>query len=143
MHEFSRSAVIAATPEKVWDVVGDFGALAEWHPVVPPSTIEGGVDANTPGAVRAFAIDGEVLSREELLTYDASAHRFTYSLLQVPLPVENYVGTFEVKPHPDGSEVVWSATYDGADDVVGTVDAVFAEGTYAAGLAALRERFCA
>ncbi|WP_406288065.1 SRPBCC family protein [Embleya sp. NBC_00896] len=141
MHEFSRSAVIAATPEKVWAVVGDFGGLADWHPVVPPSSIEGGGDANTPGAIRAFAIDGDVLSREELLSHDAAGHRMTYSLLQVPLPVTDYVGTLAVNPHPDGSEVVWSATYESDDSVVETVEAVFAEGTYGAGLTALQERF--
>ncbi|MFE3203951.1 SRPBCC family protein [Embleya sp. NPDC059237] len=141
MHEFSRSAVIAATPDRVWAVIGDFGALGDWHPVVPPSTIEGGGDANTPGAIRAFAIDGEVLSREELLSHDDAAHRMSYRLIQVPLAVTDYVGTLAVHPHADGSEVVWSATYEGEPDVVETVDAVFAEGTYGAGLAALRERF--
>jgi hypothetical protein len=141
MHEFSRSAVIAATPDKIWAVVGDFNGLGEWHPMVPPSTIEGGGDANTPGAVRAFAIDGDVLSREELITYDASAHRMEYKLIQAPLPIADYHATFEVRPHPDGSEVVWSARYDGADEVVPDVEAIFAEGTYGAGLAALRERF--
>jgi polyketide cyclase/dehydrase/lipid transport protein len=141
MHEFSRSAVIAATPDKVWDVVGDFNGLSEWHPFVPPSTIEGGGDANTPGAVRSFAIDGEVLSREELIAHDASAHRLEYKLIQAPLPITDYHATFEVRPHPDGSEVVWSASYAGADEVVATVEEIFAEGTYGAGLAALRERF--
>ncbi|MGC0422987.1 SRPBCC family protein [Embleya sp. AB8] len=141
MREISRSAVIAATPDKIWAVVGDFGALGDWHPVVPPSTIEGGGDANTPGAIRAFAIDGEVVSREQLLSHDADAHRMSYALIQVPLAVTDYVGTLAVNPHPDGSEVVWSAVYAGDEDVVETVEAVFAEGTYGAGLTALRERF--
>ncbi|MYW06189.1 SRPBCC family protein [Streptomyces sp. SID3343] len=141
MHEFSRSAVIAATPDKVWDVVGDFNSLSAWHPSVPPSTIEGGGDANTPGAVRSFAIDGDVLSREELTAYDASAYRMEYKLIQVPFPVTDYHATLQVRPHADGSEVVWSATYEGADDIVPTVEEIFAEGTYGAGLAALRERF--
>ncbi|MFI6582333.1 SRPBCC family protein [Embleya sp. NPDC050493] len=141
MHEISRSAVIAATPDKVWAVIGDFGALGDWHPVVPPSTIEGGGDANTPGAVRAFAIDGDVVSREELLSHDADAHRMTYRLIQAPLAVSDYVGSLVVHPHPDGSEVIWSATYEAGDDLVETIDAVFADGTYGAGLTALQERF--
>ncbi|MFF8375947.1 SRPBCC family protein [Streptomyces sp. NPDC015661] len=137
-----RSAVLPATPDAVWAVVGDFGALADWHPHVPPSTLEADGDPAAPGTVRVFAVDGVAVARERLLDRDAAARSYRYTLLEpVMLPVRDYVATLAVRPHPDGAEVRWSASYRSADDVVAQVEAVFGDGTYGTGLAALRARF--
>ncbi|MFF0424815.1 SRPBCC family protein [Streptomyces sp. NPDC004520] len=137
-----RSAVLPATPDAVWAVVGDFGALADWHPQVPPSTLEDGGDPAVPGAVRVFAVDGVPVARERLLDRDPAGRSYRYALLDpVVLPVRDYVATLAVRPHPDGAEVRWSAAYLSADDVVPRVEAVFGDGTYGTGLAALRARF--
>ncbi|MFC8868775.1 SRPBCC family protein [Streptomyces sp. NPDC057148] len=137
-----RSAVLAAGPDEVWAVVGDFGGLAGWHPHLPPSTLEDGADAEVPGAVRAFAVGGQVVARELLLDHDAEARRYRYVLLDpVALPVDEYVATLAVHPHADGAEVRWSAVYRGTDDVVQRVESLFGDGTYGTGLDALRERF--
>ncbi|MFB6842980.1 SRPBCC family protein [Streptomyces sp. NPDC056361] len=136
-----RSTVLAATPDAVWAVIGDFGALAEWHPHLPPSSLEEGGDPEVPGAVRVFAVDGRIVARERLLDRDAAARAYRYALLEpVVLPVRDYVGTLAVRPHPGGAEVTWSASYRSADDVVPQVEALFGDGTYGTGLAALRER---
>jgi hypothetical protein len=137
-----RSAVLPATPDAVWAVVGDFGALADWQPHVPPSTPEDGGDPAAPGTVRVFAVDGVAVARERLFDRDEQARSYRYTLLDpVMLPVHDYVATLAVRPHPDGAEVTWSAAYRSADDVVARVEAVFGDGTYAPGLAALRARF--
>ncbi|MFI8910289.1 SRPBCC family protein [Streptomyces sp. NPDC053513] len=137
-----RSAVVPAAPDAVWAVVGDFGALADWHPHVPPSTLEDGGDPAVPGTVRVFAVDGETVARERLLDRDATARSYRYTLLDpVMLPVHDYVATLAVRPHPEGAEVRWSAAYRGTDDVVPRVESVFGDGTYGTGLAALRARF--
>ncbi|MEU2233761.1 SRPBCC family protein [Streptomyces vietnamensis] len=137
-----RSAVLPAAPAAVWAVVGDFGALADWHPHVPPSTLEDGGDPAAAGTVRVFAVDGVTVARECLLDRDEAARSYRYALLDpVMLPVHDYVATLAVRPHPDGAEVRWSAVYRSADDVVAQVEAVFGDGTYGTGLAALRARF--
>ncbi|GGU81604.1 hypothetical protein GCM10010275_15690 [Streptomyces litmocidini] len=137
-----RSAVVPAAPDAVWAVIGDFGALADWHPHVPPSTLEGGGDPAVPGTVRVFAVDGEAVARERLLDRDAAARSYRYALLDpVMLPVHDYVATLAVRPHPEGSEVRWSAAYRSTDDVVPRVESAFGDGTYGTGLAALRARF--
>ncbi|MFB7214907.1 SRPBCC family protein [Streptomyces sp. NPDC056255] len=136
-----RSTTLAATPDAVWAVIGDFGALADWHPYLPPSTLEDGGDPEVPGAVRVFAVDGKAVARERLLARDAAARSYRYTLLDpVALPVHEYVATLAVRPHPDGAEVTWSAAYRSADDVVSEVEALFGDGTYGTGLAALRAR---
>ncbi|MYR44952.1 SRPBCC family protein [Streptomyces sp. SID5910] len=137
-----RSTVLTATPDQVWAAVGDFGALADWHPHLPPSTIEDDADPELPGAVRVFAVDGEIVARERLLEHDAGARRYRYALLDpLVLPVGDYVATLAVRPHADGAEVHWSAVYRGADEVVPEVESLFGDRTYATGLAALHARF--
>ncbi|MFF8594484.1 SRPBCC family protein [Streptomyces sp. NPDC015220] len=137
-----RSTVLPATPAEVWAAVGAFGGLADWHPLVPPSTTEDGGDPEALGAVRVFTVDGEVVARERLLERDTGAHWYRYTLLDpVPLPVADYLATLAVHPHPEGAEVVWSAVYRGTEAVAARTESLFGDGTYAAGLAALRARF--
>ncbi|MBP2579685.1 carbon monoxide dehydrogenase subunit G [Streptomyces sp. PvR006] len=136
-----RSTVLAATPDAVWAVVGDFGALADWHPHLPPSRAEEDGDPEVPGTVRVFAVEGTVVARERLLDHDADARSYRYALLDpLVLPVHDYVATLAVRPHPEGSEVTWSAVYRSEDDVAAQVESLFGDGTYGPGLAALRAR---
>ncbi|MEU6106170.1 SRPBCC family protein [Streptomyces flaveolus] len=142
LHRLARSTALTATPDQAWAAVGDFGALADWHPYLPSSTIEDDADPGLPGAVRVFAVDGEVVARERLLERDADARRYRYALLDpVALPVGDYVATLAVRPHADGAEVHWTAVYRGPDAVVPQVESLFGDRTYATGLEALRARF--
>ncbi|MFF0745929.1 SRPBCC family protein [Streptomyces sp. NPDC004111] len=136
-----RTAVVTADPARVWDLVGDFGGLADWHPHVPPSTIEDGADPRLPGAVRVFTLDGRVVARERLLAREAEAMSYTYTVLDPMLPIDAYVATLAVRPHADGAELVWAADYSAADEAVAQVEEIFGDGTYGSGLAALREKF--
>ncbi|MFB6549635.1 SRPBCC family protein [Streptomyces sp. NPDC056405] len=137
-----RSTVLAAGPDEVWAAIGDFGGPADWHPHLPPSTMEDDADPEVPGAVRAFAVDGKVVARERLLDRDDEARRYRYALLDpVALPVGDYVATLAVRPHAEGAEVRWSAVYRGPDEVVPRVESLFGDGTYGTGLDALRARF--
>ncbi|WP_055645779.1 SRPBCC family protein [Streptomyces venezuelae] len=137
-----RSTVLAACPDEVWAVIGGFGGLATWHPHVPPATLEHEADPETPGAVRVFALDGRVVARERLLAREPGTRSYRYALLDpLALPVAGYEATLAVRPHPDGAEVRWSAVYRAPDELVPQVEAVFGDGTYAAGLDALRARF--
>jgi polyketide cyclase/dehydrase/lipid transport protein len=135
-HELERTVVLSAAPQQVWDLVGDFHALADWHPRISPST------PDEDGAVRVFRVEGKVVARERLLARDADARSYTYALLDPMLPISDFVATLAVLPHRSGgTEVVWSARYRGADAVVPQVEALFGDGTYAAGLNALAARF--
>ncbi|MEV6205058.1 SRPBCC family protein [Streptomyces sp. NPDC051771] len=136
-----RSLVIAADPEAVWAVAGGFAGLADWHPHLPPAGLEDGADPEVPGAVRVFAVDGAVVARELLLAHEPAARRYCYTLLEpLALPVDGYVATLAVHPHPDGAEVRWSAAYRATDEVAAQVEARFGDGVYATGLRALAER---
>ncbi|MGW4051090.1 SRPBCC family protein [Streptomyces sp. NPDC004779] len=136
-----RSLVVPADPDTVWALVGGFATLDDWHPLVPPATVEDGADPDAPGAVRRFTLDGTVVARERLLDRDPAARSYRYTLLDpLALPVEEYVATLAVAPHPDGAELRWSAAYRAPDALVPRVEAAFGDGVYATGLDAVRER---
>ncbi|MFE2378743.1 SRPBCC family protein [Streptomyces sp. NPDC059398] len=141
MHELTRSVVVPAPPAQVWALIGDFAALGDWVPGVPGPRIEEREDPNEPGAVRVFTVDGKDVAHERLLVHDADRRSYTYTVLDLPLPVTGYQATLTARQHPDGSEVVWSAVYDGADELVPQVEAGIGDTVFASGLTALKARF--
>jgi hypothetical protein len=98
MQEVYVSSIIDAPLEKVWEVVRDFNALARWHPLVAKSCIEDGLPADAIGCVRNFQLtgSGETI-REQLLALSDVEHFCTYSILESPLPVRNYVATLRLR----------------------------------------------
>ena len=58
MIRVTRSAVIDAPIERVWDVLRDFNSHTAWHPVVAESEIEGGEPSDQVGCVRRFTLAG-------------------------------------------------------------------------------------
>ncbi len=141
MHTLIRTTVVTADPDTVWQLIGTFGGLADWHPLLPPSVIEGGADPETPGAVQAFSVDGQVLIRERLLEKDDSRRMLRYTIHESAVPVSDYVSTLSVHPHDAGAEIHWAATYEAADELVPEIEKHFGDTIYAGGLDALKERF--
>ncbi|MEU9117388.1 SRPBCC family protein [Streptomyces sp. NPDC048483] len=141
MHSLIRTIVLPADPDTVWRTIGRFDALAEWHPQVPPSVLEDDADPETPGAVRAFTLDGTVVARERLLAKDDTTRSYRYTVLDPFLPVTDYQATLTAAHHEQGTEVRWTATYAGAAEAVPQVEEIFGDGVYGVGLRALGERF--
>ena len=85
------SSVIEAPADTVWSVIRDFNGLPKWTPFVADSRIEGGVAADTVGCVRHFRLrdGGEI--REQLLALSDYDYQCTYSIIESPMGVENYV----------------------------------------------------
>ena len=103
---------VAAPPEVVWAIVGDFANLAAWHPLVARSTGTGGKEA---GAERTVALKtgGEIV--DGLDEYDEARRALTYRLSKENLaafPVSFYSATLTVAAAEDGrSEVVWEGRF--------------------------------
>ena len=97
------SSVIDAPADAVWAQIRDFNGLPKWTPFVAESRIEGGQPADTVGCVRNFRLkDGGVI-REQLLTLSDYDFQCTYSILESPMGVENYVATLKLTPVTDGN----------------------------------------
>ncbi|MZR32284.1 SRPBCC family protein [Sneathiella litorea] len=112
------STVIAAQADRVWSVIRDFNALPDWTEFVVDSRIEEGLPSDKIGCVRAFRLENGGFIREKLLALSDYDYSFSYSILESPMGVENYVATVKLFPITDGGHTFaeWSAEFDCAPD---------------------------
>ena len=112
------SSVIEAPADAVWAQVRDFNGLPKWTPFVAESRIENNMPADRIGCVRNFRLrDGGVI-REQLLTLSDYDYQCSYSILESPMGVENYVATLKLTPVTDGNKTFaeWWAEFDCAPE---------------------------
>ena len=123
-------------PHQLWQLIGGFGSLPDWVPGVSQSELADG------GRVRYLHDPQGHTFVERLERYDSAAHSYSYSIVQSPIPVSNYLSTITVTPikGSKGSRVEWSNVF--TPDGIGEKDAeeIF-HGLYSAGLKALVSRF--
>lgn len=137
------SSVIDAPAERVWSVIRDFNALPAWHPAIAESRIEQNHPADKIGCVRNFSLKDGGKIRECLLAlsdYDLSC---TYSILESPMGVTDYVATLKLTPITDGdrSFAEWSAEFDCAPERERELADLVGTGVFQGGFDALKERF--
>ena len=108
------SSIVNAPAGRVWERVRDFNGLPDWHPLIAESHIEDGLPADQVGCVRNFRLHDGGLIREQLLGLSDYDLTCTYSILESPMPLENYVATLRLTPVTDGDRtfVEWSAEFD-------------------------------
>ncbi|MGW3960063.1 SRPBCC family protein [Amycolatopsis sp. NPDC005003] len=139
MPELTTSAVLTASPDRVWTLLRDFAAIGSWHPVLPPATVEHG-PADRVGAVRVFA-GGH---RERLFALDDTACSIRYAFEDNGgLPIRGYVSGMRVLPAGEHSLVEWHARYDCDEADEDKVAAAVRDGVLLPGLTALQTRFAA
>jgi Polyketide cyclase / dehydrase and lipid transport len=90
---------------EVWNKVGDFCGIANWHPAVEKC------DLSSDGKERTLSLKGGGTIVEDLVNWKAKGHSYTYTIKSSPLPVADYVSTLKVEPHGSGSLIVWSGHY--------------------------------
>lgn len=134
--EVERKQTVRATPDEVWAVVGDFGALSEWHPAVAVCDVE------RYGSVvhrHIRTVDGDEFLEREVGEHPEE-HSYTYEILSSPLPVRQYRAVFRVVPAPEGATVVWCSSFEPAE--ASTEKAVqMVSSIYDLGLASIAKRF--
>ncbi len=134
MANVKMSSHFNVAPDKVWDLIGGFNALADWHPAVEKSELEEG------GTIRRLHLMGGGQIVEKLQQSDEDEHVYAYSILEGPLPVKGYVAQIRVRPDGDGCEVEWSSSFEPAG--ASETDAVKAiQGIYQAGFDNLKQIF--
>jgi len=112
------SSVINVPAAEVWRVVRDFNALPKWTPFVADSLIEQNMRADQIGCVRNFRLKDGGLIRERLLAMSDYDLSYTYSILESPMGVENYVASLTLTPVTDGNVTFaeWQAEFDCAPE---------------------------
>jgi len=143
MAKVYASIVIPAPAGAVWDVIRDFNALPKWTPFVAESRIEQNAAADKVGCIRNFRLKNGGRIRERLLALSDYEMSCTYSILESPMGVENYVATLRLIPVTDGdhSFAEWSAEFDAAPDREAALVDDIGRNVFAAGLSALKTRF--
>jgi hypothetical protein len=99
---------IAAGIDAVWGKIADFGGIGAWAPGLDKCELEGeGV-----GSVRRITMGGmEIAERLEKL--DEAGRSLTYSIIEGPMPVENYLATITITEAGDErSHILWTCTFD-------------------------------
>ncbi len=124
MSRAGTSRLIAASPEKVWELVGDFGRWDVWLPRIKSSTLEGGRGRAPVGAVRALVLDNGSQVGERLMAYDERRRTLVYSFtVPPPFAVSHYEATVEVHAVGRGEStlVVWGGEFDPAGESAATL----------------------
>jgi hypothetical protein len=108
------SSVIDASADAVWAHIRDFNGLPKWHPAIAESRIEQNWPADRVGCIRNFRLRDGGLIREQLLTLSDYDYQCTYSILESPMGVDNYIATLKLTPVTDGNRTFaeWSAEFD-------------------------------
>lgn len=141
---------VAASPEKVWERIGNFQDMS-WHPAVHSTEGDGG---NVIDATRVLTLgdeDGPTIS-EILYKYNAQKRSYSYRITEVDvavLPVTNYSSHLTVKDGKNGGAIVeWRGAFyrgypnnDPPEDLNDEAAIAGVTGVYEAGLDALVTEF--
>lgn len=134
MSKVSMKTSVDAPVAKVWQTVGGFNALPNWHPAVEQSDLESG------GKRRRLKLAGGGEIVEEQLERDEGRRSYSYSILSGPLPVANYRSTITVREEKDGSATVeWSSDFEPVGSETNAVETI--QQVYRTGLENLRKMF--
>ncbi len=137
------SSVIGAPADKVWARIRDFNGLPSWHPAIRESQIEGGEPSDKVGCIRDFYLQNGDRIREQLLGLSDYDMFCTYSILESPMPLENYVATLRLTPITDGNRTFaeWTAEFDCAPEEESGLVSGIGENVFQGGFDSLKRHF--
>jgi ligand-binding SRPBCC domain-containing protein len=98
MATIRHHARIDATPDEVWALVSDPGAVDKIFP---------GVGVEVDGDVRAVDMGGMVI-KERIVECRDDLRRFQYSVIDAPMEVESHLATIDVIDDGAGCLLVYS-----------------------------------
>lgn len=106
MPKLHNATKINASPEKIWQILGDPRATNTWIPGITSVSINGNKRHCT-------TIDGNEIIED--IDYDDKDHSFGYNQIKVPLPVQSSQGMMAVRNHEYDSLVLWDAELEALD----------------------------
>jgi len=135
MAKVSMKTDLGVSADQVWKLIGGFNTLPDWHPAFEKSEL------TEAGSVRRMSLAGGGTIVEKLESVDNDERVYSYSIIDSPLAIHNYLATVRVRDNGEaGSTVEWSSEFsaDGAPENE-MIDAV--TGIYQAGLDNLKKMF--
>lgn len=150
-----QTVLLDATPDEVWQVIGQFDDMS-WHPIVASTAmIPEGAPANVADeSTRVLTLvsdSGTPTITEQLMAINPDKMSYKYMITEVDtavLPVTNYSSTLQVSDKNGKAEVLWKGGFyrgfpnnDPPADLNDDAAIAAVNGVYLAGLDALAERF--
>lgn len=132
------SIEIPASVDQVWQLMGGFDSLPDWLPFIPKSVVSEG------GRVRTLTTSDGGTVIESLEAFDNRQRSYSYSIIQAPFPVVDYLSTIAVVATADSNitRVEWSGSFTPVNVSDADAEALFS-GIYRDGLQALKNNFSA
>ena len=129
MPKVTMSTPVAMNADKLWQAMGSFAAIGNWHPMMEKVDAEGENKGSDPHP--ATDRRGQVGRAAEEVSPTERLYR--YSILESPLPISDYFSEIRVKDNGDGTSTVeWSSDFNvntgNEKDVVKTVQEVYQAG---------------
>lgn len=126
MPKVSMSQNLNVSADQVWQMIGRFNALPDWHPSVDKSQL------TEAGQTRKLSLAGGGTIVEKLEKLDDHSRTYTYSIVDSPLPVKNYTSTIKVTGEGDNATVEWSSEFEASgmpeNDAMKAIEQVYQTG---------------
>jgi hypothetical protein len=126
----TMSNKVSARPEAIWQAIGSFGAIANWHPMIERAETDG----SGSGSTRTLHLLGGGKLVERLEQENPGERRYIYTIVDGPLPVRDYRSEIKVSDNGDGTSTIeWSSSFESTtSDTNSAVKSI--EDIYRAGL---------
>ena len=127
MASAKAEASIDRSPNDVWNVLRDFGGLADYMPGIDSCTVDG--DVRTVGTMG-------IVAKEQLRELDDDTRRISYSIIESPITnMTSHLATVGVDAEGSGTHLTWTVEVE-PDELL----PIF-QGMYEQTVAALKEKF--
>jgi Polyketide cyclase / dehydrase and lipid transport len=109
MSKVQSSTKLPVAADIVWQTIGGFSTIAQWHPAIEKSE-----ETTQDGAtIRTLSLAGGGTVVEKLETLNDKERSCTYSIVSSPMPLSNYEATLRVRAEgPMSCTVEWSSEFD-------------------------------
>ena len=137
-----ETITLAANPDAVWSVIGDFGTLHDWHPMIAECRMRDNAPSDQIGGIRELSLANGARVVETLTARSEDGRSYSYDFVESPFPISNYLSTIRVRRgEEDGQSVIeWEAEFEtppeAEQEMAGAISAV-----YTSGFEALAARF--
>lgn len=132
--EVTRSITINAGIDDVRSHAGDFCAISVWHPAV--ETCEISEEGGTTYRILTLGDGAQIKESHD----GDTANGYSYTIVEGPLPVENYSSTFEAEGDYGSTTITWTSTFDASGATDEEAKDLIA-GIYDGGLSSIADNF--
>ncbi len=137
MTKVSMSLDLEVPAETVWQLIGGFDALPDWHPGMTKSRVDG----QGEGSIRTLELAMGGTIEERLDHLDDAARTYSYSIVRGPRSMAGYSATLTARDRDGGGcTIQWDGSFEPAG--VSESEAVkIVETVYQAGFDNLKRMF--